>query len=242
MVMGAKAAGAMGTDTADFVRLEGVTKRYAQRGDQVYALRAVNLQVARGSFLTVTGLSGSGKTTLLLTIGGLIRPTEGRVLVEGDDVYRLGPAGIAAYRNRKVGFVLQSFHLIPYLNALENVMVPMVLRGCANGAGELRARALLDRLGLSDRREHLPRELSVGQQQRVAIARALANDPGLILADEPTGNLDPTLSREILGVLRELNQREGRTIIMVTHSPEAARVGSHRLHLEDGRVVPETAA
>jgi putative ABC transport system ATP-binding protein len=221
------------------VRLEGVTKRYAQRNGQVYALRGIDLQVARGSFLTVTGLSGSGKTTLLLTVGGLIRPTEGRVVVEGDDLYRLAPAGVAAYRNRKVGFVLQSFHLIPYLNAMENVMVPMVLRGCVDGTGEVRARELLDRLGLSDRREHLPRELSVGQQQRVAIARALANDPGLILADEPTGNLDPTLSREILGVLQELNQREGRTIIMVTHSPDAARVGSHRLHLEAGRVVSE---
>jgi putative ABC transport system ATP-binding protein len=229
----------MKTTTTEVVRLEGVTKRYEHRGGQIYALHAVDLQIARGSFLTVTGLSGSGKTTLLLTIGGLIRPTEGRVVVDGDDVYRLGPAGVAAYRNRKVGFVLQSFHLIPYLNALENVMVPMVLRGRTNGTGEVRACELLDRLGLSDRREHLPRELSVGQQQRVAIARALANDPGLILADEPTGNLDPTLSREILGVLTELNQSEGRTIIMVTHSPEAARVGSHRLHLEDGRVVPE---
>ena len=239
--METKAVEAAGSKAAEVVRLEGVTKRYAHRGDQVYALREVGLQIARGSFLTVTGLSGSGKTTLLLTIGGLIRPTEGRVLVDGDDLCRLDPAGIAAYRNRKVGFVLQSFHLIPYLNALENVMVPMVLRG-RNWAGEARARELLDRLGLSDRREHLPRELSVGQQQRVAIARALANDPGLILADEPTGNLDPTLSREILGVLQELNQREGRTIIMVTHSPEAARVGSHRLHLDGGRVVPETAA
>jgi putative ABC transport system ATP-binding protein len=230
------------TKTTEVVRLEQVTKRYAHRGGLIHALREVELQIARGSFLTVTGLSGSGKTTLLLTIGGLIRPTEGRVMVEGSDLYQLGPAGVAVYRNRRVGFVLQSFHLIPYLNALENVMVPMVLHGRVNGAGEVRARELLDRLGLSDRREHLPRELSVGQQQRVAIARALANDPGLILADEPTGNLDPTLSREILDILRELNQHEGRTIIMVTHSPEAARVGTHRLHLEGGRVVPEEGA
>jgi putative ABC transport system ATP-binding protein len=226
-----------GTATSEVIRLEGVTKRYALRSGQVHALREVNLAIARGAFLAVTGLSGSGKTTLLLTIGGLIHPTEGRVLVEGEDLYRLGPRGIAAFRNRRIGFVLQSFHLIPYLDALENVMVPMVLHGRVNGDGETRARGLLERLGLGNRVGHLPRELSVGQQQRVAIARALANDPELILADEPTGNLDPTLSREILGVLRELNEREGRTVVMVTHSPDAARVGTHRLHLEDGRVV-----
>ncbi len=143
-------------------------------------------------------------------------------------------ADLTRYRNRKVGFVLQSFHLIPYLSAAENVMVPMLFANGKNGDLEDRARSLLDRLGLADRANHLPRELSVGQQQRVAIARALANNPEVILADEPTGNLDPRLAGEVLGILRELSEKDGRTVVMVTHSPEAAGIGGHRLHLSDG--------
>ena len=140
------------------------------------------------------------------------------------------------FRNRKIGFVLQTFNLIPYLSALENVVLPMVFNSNCNGNGNAHGAELLARLGLADRQEHLPRELSIGQQQRVAIARALANDPDVILADEPTGNLDPTLSEEILTVLKDLNQRDGRTIIMVTHSPLAAEYGTMRLRLKDGRI------
>ncbi len=215
--------------------LEKVTKSYASRRGVVYALRDISLRIAPGSFVTVTGPSGSGKTTLLLTLGGLIRPTAGRVIFQGTDLGALDERHLAAYRNRSVGFILQSFNLIPYLSACENVMVPMSLSANGGRGHEARARDLLERLGLADRLDHLPRELSAGQQQRVAMARALGNDPKVILADEPTGNLDPTLASEILGILKELNVREGRTVLMVTHSPEAARIGTHRVHLEAGR-------
>ncbi len=214
--------------------LQKVTKSYAGRRGIVHALRDVSLAIEPGRFVTVTGPSGSGKTTLLLTLGGLIRPTSGRVMFEGTDLATLDERRLSEYRNRSVGFVLQSFNLIPYLSAVENVMVPMSLSKGGNGDHEKRAKALLDRLGLSDRMDHLPRELSVGQQQRVAMARALGNDPKVILADEPTGNLDPALAAGIFAILRELNTREGRTIVMVTHSPEAAGIGTHRVHLEAG--------
>ncbi len=222
--------------------LEKVTKSYTSRRGVVHALRDISLRIEPGSFVTVTGPSGSGKTTLLFTLGGLIRPTAGRVIFQETDLGALDEARLAAYRNRSVGFVLQSFNLIPYLSAYENVMVPMSL--CANGKGdhEARARDLLDRLGLSDRLDHLPRELSAGQQQRVAMARALGNDPKVILADEPTGNLDPKLASEIFGILKDLNVREGRTVVMVTHSPEAARIGTHRVHLEAGCLSAAEAA
>jgi len=214
--------------------LAGVTKTYRGRRGTVQALRDISLKIEQGGLLTITGPSGSGKSTLLLTIGGLIHPTSGRVAFHGTDLYGLSASRLAAYRNRKIGFVLQTFNLIPYLSACENVMVPMALGNGASRNHEEKARALLDRLGLADRMDHLPRELSVGQQQRVAIARALGNDPEVILADEPTGNLDPALSAEILDILRRLNETEGRTVIMVTHSPEAARIGGQRLRLEDG--------
>jgi len=215
--------------------LERVTKSYQSRRGVVHALRDVSLALERGSFVTVTGPSGSGNTTLLLTLGGLIRPTSGRVMFHGTDLVRLDDRRLAAYRNQSVGFVLQSFNLIPYLSAYENVMVPMSLHANGNVAHGRRAKDLLDRLGLADRMDHLPRELSLGQQQRVAMARALGNDPNVILADEPTGNLDPMLAAEILDILRDLNTSEGRTVIMVTHSPEAARLGTHRVHLDAGR-------
>lgn len=215
--------------------LEGVTKAYSSRRGTVHALHDVSLKIEAGRFVTITGPSGSGKTTLLLTIGGLIRPTSGRVQFHGTDLCALSERHLAAYRNKKIGFVLQSFNLIPYLSAYENAMVPMSLGNGANGDHEQRAMILLDRLGLADRMDHLPRELSAGQQQRVAIARALGNDPEIILADEPTGNLDPTLAAEILGILRDLNARDGRTVIMVTHSPEAARIGSYCVRLDAGR-------
>jgi putative ABC transport system ATP-binding protein len=214
--------------------LEKADKAYASRRGTVHALREVSLEIPKGSCVTITGPSGSGKTTLLLTLGGLIRPTSGRVLFQGVDLSGLSDAKLARYRNQKIGFVLQTFNLIPYLSALENVMVPMVFMNGSNHGLAGRARDLLGRLGLGDRADHLPRELSVGQQQRVAIARALGNDPEVILADEPTGNLDPRLATEVLDTLRELNEKDGRTVIMVTHSPEAARIGHRRLHLIEG--------
>jgi putative ABC transport system ATP-binding protein len=219
--------------------LQGITKSYASRRGVVHALSDVSLTIERGSFITVTGPSGSGKTTLLLTLGGLIRPTSGQVMFHGTDLGSLDEKRLAGYRNRSVGFVLQSFNLIPYLSAYENVMVPMSLGASTNGDQAQRAKSLMDRVGLADRMDHLPRELSVGQQQRVAIARALSNDPEVILADEPTGNLDPALAAEILAILRNLNENEGRTVVLVTHSPEAAKAGRQHIRLTTGRCTAE---
>jgi len=220
--------------------LDGVTKTYMHRGEEIRALDHVSLQIPQGTFVTVTGGSGSGKTTLLLTLGGLIRPSSGTVSAKGDNLYQCGDQRLAHYRNRTVGFVLQTFHLVPYLTAMENVMVPMLLSENNGSKREEKAVSLLDKMGLSHRREFRPKELSVGQQQRVAIARALANDPEVILADEPTGNLDPALASEILEILESLNTTEGRTVIMVTHSPLAAAYGRQRFHLEQGRIAEES--
>jgi putative ABC transport system ATP-binding protein len=217
--------------------LENLTKIYQHRSEEVHALDKITMEIAQGSFVVITGGSGSGKTTLLLTLGGIIHPTSGSLRVKGANLYDYSSNQLASYRNRTVGFVLQTFNLVPYLTALENVMVPMLLNKDLKEEPQDRAAKLLDQLGLSSRRHFLPRELSIGQQQRVAIARALANDPEIILADEPTGNLDPTLSGEILTVLKDLNERDGRTIIMVTHSPLAAEYGTMRLRLKDGRIV-----
>jgi len=216
--------------------VENLSKIYTSQHGTVRALDNISLTVERGSFVAVTGGSGSGKTTLLLTLGGLIRPTVGTVAFSGKTVYTMSEPELAEYRNRKVGFVLQTFNLIPYLTAIENVMLPMIFNNDRNGTTQSLAEELLEKVGLTDRTEHLPRELSVGQQQRVAIARALANSPDVILADEPTGNLDPSLSLEVLRILKELNEKEGRTVIMVTHSPEAARFGNRQLRLKDGRI------
>ena len=216
--------------------VENLSKIYNSRRGTVRALDNVSFEIERGGFITITGSSGSGKSTLLLTLGGLIRPTDGKVEFGGKSLFDLSGADLARYRNKKVGFVLQTFNLVPYLSAIENVMLPMIFLREENGNHRPIAQSLLNRVGLVGREEHLPRELSVGQQQRVAIARALANNPEVILADEPTGNLDPVLSIEILEILRDLNVKENRTVIMVTHSPEAAKFGGRRFHLEDGKI------
>lgn len=216
--------------------IENLSKVYTSQHGAVRALDNISLTVERSSFVAVTGGSGSGKTTLLLTLGGLIRPTTGSLSFSGKAVYTMSEPELAEYRNQKVGFVLQTFNLIPYLTAVENVMLPMIFSSTQNGTALTQAESLLEKVGLKERKGHLPRELSVGQQQRVAIARALANNPDVILADEPTGNLDPNLSLDVLKILKELNEKEGRTIIMVTHSPEAAKFGNRQLRLNDGRI------
>ncbi len=216
--------------------IHNLSKVYTSQHGTVRALDDISLTVEKGSFVAVTGGSGSGKTTMLLTLGGLIRPTSGTVSFSGKTIYTMSEPELAEYRNRKIGFVLQTFNLIPYLTALENVMLPMIFSSNGNGTAQAQAEALLEKVGLKDREEHLPRELSVGQQQRVAIARALANSPEVILADEPTGNLDPSLSLEVLKILKRLNEEEGRTVIMVTHSPEAATFGNRQVRLKDGKV------
>ncbi|MHC4716535.1 MAG: ABC transporter ATP-binding protein [Planctomycetota bacterium] len=217
------------------LELQSVSKDYTLRGQTVRALDDVTLEIARGDFVAVVGPSGSGKSTLLLVLGGMLGPDGGRVLVEGQSVYDLDPEARASLRKRKIGFVFQTFNLVPYLTAMENVQIPLLLAGIEAGDQRKRAAALLDRVGLGERLGHKPSELSVGQQQRVALARMLANDPTVILADEPTGNLDPDTAHAALGFLEQMH-RERRTIMMVTHDMAAAARASRVLTLNAGRI------
>jgi len=217
------------------LKMESVSKDYTLRGKTVKALDGVSLEIARGDFVSVVGQSGSGKSTLLLVLGGMLSPAAGRVMVDGKSLYDLRPEERATVRKKTVGFVFQTFNLVPYLTAIENVQVSLFLAGVDGHGQEERAAALLKRMGLADRLDHKPSELSVGQQQRVALARMLANDPPLVLADEPTGNLDPETAQSVLTFLEEVN-KEGRTVIMVTHDPNAAARAKRMLRLHEGRI------
>lgn len=217
------------------MQLEGVSKTYTHRGRLVTALDGASIDITLGDYVAVVGPSGSGKSTLLLMLGGMLSPCKGRVFLNGDSLYDLSPNQRAEVRRQKVGFVFQTFNLVPYLTALENVQIPLYLAGLTPNDQREKAAKLLDRVGLGDRLDHKPSELSVGQQQRVALARVLANGPEVILADEPTGNLDPETSTQILDLLDELN-REGRTIVMVTHDPHAAARAKRMLTLNAGRI------
>lgn len=218
------------------LKMENVSKVYKHRGQLVTALDNATVEIPRGDFVSLVGPSGSGKSTLLLMLGGMLSPTEGRILIEDQSVYEMDPSDRARLRREKVGFVFQTFNLVTYLTALENVKIPLFLAKVDDDTQEERAVALLERVGLGDRLHHKPCELSVGQQQRVALARMLANDPSVILADEPTGNLDPETSRQIIGFLEAFNE-EGRTIVMVTHDPRAARRAKRLLKLTRGTIV-----
>ncbi|MFH1918456.1 MAG: ABC transporter ATP-binding protein [Planctomycetota bacterium] len=220
------------------LKMENVSKSYPHRGQMVKALDGATVHIAKGDFVSVVGPSGSGKSTLLLMLGGMLSPSSGRVLFEGRSIYDLSPDGRARLRKESIGFVFQTFNLVPYLTALENVQIPLYLAGMDDNTQEERAADLLERVGLADRLDHKPTELSVGQQQRVALARMLANDPSVILADEPTGNLDPETSQEVIGFLEKCNQ-EGRTVVMVTHDPRAAERAKTTLKLRDGMIVSE---
>lgn len=222
------------------ITCEGVTKTFPGRNGQVVeALRNVELEIQRGEFVVVTGPSGSGKSTLLFTLGGLQQPTEGRVIMGDTDVYGLSPTERAVFRRTQVGFVFQTFNLLPYLSALENVIVPAVLAGKSWPASYRRARRMLKKLGLEARLGHRPAELSVGERQRVAVCRSLMNDPELILADEPTGNLDPAMTGEVITILRSLHA-EGFTIVMATHDRGLAQGDATRLIvLQAGLVVDD---
>ena len=193
---------------------------------------------APGEFVAVVGPSGSGKTTLLSMLGGMLAPSSGRIWLGDVSLYDATPANRAQLRRQKIGFVFQTFNLIPYLSALENVQVPLMLQGAGSVAEQQRARDLLARVGLEGRVHHKPSELSIGQQQRVALARTLANDPAVILADEPTGNLDPQTRQQILSFLGELC-REGRTVIIVTHDPVAAERAARTIKLAEGAIVSD---
>ncbi len=220
------------------IALQSVSKHFQHRGKSVAALANVTLEIAKGDFLAIIGPSGSGKSTFLHLLGGMLSPTEGKVRIENDSLYDLTTDQRSALRKKKIGFVFQTFNLVPYLTALENVQVPLVLAGVGEEEQKRRAESLLERVGLSDRLDHKPRELSVGQQQRVALARMLANDPAIILADEPTGNLDPETAESIMDFLGELNG-EGRTIVMVTHDLRLAGRAKRALRLINGLIQPD---
>jgi putative ABC transport system ATP-binding protein len=220
------------------LKMEAVTKAYNQRGPSLTVLSDVSAEILHGDFVSIVGPSGSGKSTLLLMLGGMLSPSSGRILLDGNSVYDLDPDRRAALRREKIGFVFQTFNLVPYLSALENVQTPLFLGGMSAPDQKERAADLLERLGLGDRLAHKPSELSVGQQQRVALARMLANDPSIVLADEPTGSLDPETSCQAIDFLEQVN-REGRTVVMVTHDPQVARRAHRTLRLDNGTLSSE---
>ncbi len=220
------------------VQIEDVSKEYIAGAIRVIALQEISLTVERGEFLAIVGPSGSGKTTLLNLIGALDRPTRGRVVVDGIDLGALRGDQLADFRRERIGFVFQLFHLVPDLTALENVMLPLIpYRRQLKFNLEQRARALLEAVGLENRMRHLPGQLSGGEQQRVAIARALIGNPKLLLADEPTGNLDSQTGKEIVELLRRLNREQGLTVIVTTHNPEIVAWSDRVVRLRDGRIV-----
>jgi putative ABC transport system ATP-binding protein len=222
------------------VRLEGVGKVYGDARSGLRVLKGVDVSVAAGEFVGIVGASGSGKTTLMNILGCLDRPTSGRYVLDGEDVSTLDDDRLSLVRNRSIGFVFQSFHLIPQLTVLENVEVPLYYGRAARVRRKARSEELLASVGLSHRLSHHPTQLSGGECQRVAIARALANEPAMILADEPTGNLDSKSGDEVLGILYELH-RQGRTVLMVTHNPEIAAKLPRVIEIRDGSVLKDTA-
>jgi len=223
------------------IRLENVHKTYDLGEIQVHALRGISLEIRTGEFVAVMGASGSGKSTLMNILGCLDRPTRGRYHLEGTDVSQLSKVELARIRNRKLGFVFQQFNLLARTSALENVELPTVYAGITPQEREQRAREALERVGLSDRAEHYPSQLSGGQQQRVAIARALVNRPSILLADEPTGNLDSRTSVEIMDILQRLNEEQGLTVVLVTHEHDIAQYARRELEFRDGKLRRDAA-
>jgi putative ABC transport system ATP-binding protein len=221
------------------IALEQVSKTVMSGDRPLTILHPLTLTIPGGRFLAIVGPSGSGKSTLLGLIAGLDAPSTGQVIIDGTDITRLGEDALAKLRGEKIGFVFQFFHLIPSLSAFENVAVPMEIAGARDSSA--RARRLLDEVGLAERAHHYPSQLSGGEQQRVAIARALANAPPIVLADEPTGNLDTHNGRHIIELLREIHVRRKTTLVLVTHDAELAAIADNRLVLRDGRVVEASA-
>lgn len=223
------------------IRLEDVSRSFQVGEEQVHALSHVNLRIQAGEFVAIMGPSGSGKSTLLNILGLLDRPSGGRYLLQDRDVTGLNDAEAARLRRERIGFVFQFFHLVPRLTAAANVGLPLMLAGMEAGERRQRVESLLRGVGLSDRADHLPSQLSGGQLQRVAIARSMSMRPGLLLADEPTGNLDRATGREVMGLLRDLN-RQGTTLIVITHDPEVGELAPRRIAMEDGRIIADTHA
>ena len=223
------------------IALDSVRKTYEMGDNSVHALDEVSLAVEQGEFVTVTGASGSGKSTLMHILGCLDKPTAGKYFLRGEDVSDLSPADLAVIRNKQIGFVFQGFNLLPRTTATENVEVPLLYSRPLVSAGERREKALkaLDLMKLSDRASHHPNQLSGGQQQRVAIARALVNEPDLILADEPTGNLDTATGKEVMPTLVNLRDERGITIVLMTHEREIASYGSRIVSIRDGKIISD---
>ena len=216
---------------------QGLTKIYGSGETAVHALRGMDLAVENGEFVAIVGTSGSGKSTLLHMLGGLDRPTAGKVLVDGQDIFALKDEALTIFRRRRVGFVFQSYNLVPMLSVYENIVLPIQLDGAK--VDEDYVSEVIRTLGLSDRLHSLPNQLSGGQQQRVAIARALATKPAIVLADEPTGNLDSKTSQDVLGLMKVTSQRFGQTMVMITHNEEIAQLADRVVRVEDGRVVTQ---
>ena len=222
--------------TPSIVRIRELSKIYRQGDIDVTALNNISLDIAAGEFPALMGPSGSGKSTLLHIIAGIDRPTSGTCHVQDIDVAQLSESQLADWRNQNVGFVFQTFNLIPVLTAFENVELPLLLTRLNSKQRKKQVNTALELVGLADRGHHLPKQLSGGQEQRVAIARALVTDPRLIVADEPTGNLDSNSAQEVLNILQMLSKQLGKTVIMVTHDPKAAAFGSRSIHLEKGEL------
>ena len=218
------------------IELDDVNKTYKMDEVEVPVLKNINLKIKKKDFVSIMGPSGSGKSTLLQMIGALDMPSSGKVLIDGTDLSKLSEIEIARTRGKKIGFVFQTFNLYPTLNALENVELPMVIMEKNKTERKKRAMHLLERVGLKDRAEHLPSQVSGGERQRIAIARALANDPSFILADEPTGNLDSKTGKEIMNIFVSLNE-EGRTIVVVTHDMNIASHSKHIIQIKDGKII-----
>lgn len=216
------------------LRTENLKKYYGTGENQVKALDGVNLEVEKGEFVAVVGTSGSGKSTLLHMLGGLDRPTSGKVYVEQKDIFQLKEDPLCIFRRRKIGFVFQSYNLVPVLNVYENIVLPVELDG--NQADEKYVEKVIQILGLSEKLQNLPSQLSGGQQQRVAIARALASKPAILLADEATGNLDSRTSQDVLGLLKVTSEKFGQTMVMITHNEEIAQLADRIIRIEDGKI------
>lgn len=212
-----------------------LTKIYGSGETAVHALDGVDFTVKKGEFVAIVGMSGSGKSTLLHMLGGLDRPTSGSVKVDGKDIFSLKEEALTIFRRRKIGFVFQNYNLVPVLNVYENIVLPIQLDG--NVPDKAYVKQIVDTLGIESKLQNLPNKLSGGQQQRVAIARALASKPAIILADEPTGNLDSKTSQDVLGLLKVTSQKFSQTIVMITHNEEIAQLSDRIIHIEDGKIV-----
>jgi putative ABC transport system ATP-binding protein len=224
--------------TQPLVEIRNLNRIFRRDSQEVVALRDIDLEILQGDFLALMGPSGSGKSTLLNIIAGLDRPTSGQVRVGGEPVPQMSESQLAEWRNRHIGFVFQTFNLIPVLTAAENVELPLLLTDLSSQERREHVLTALKLVGLSDRVDHYPRQLSGGQEQRVAIARAIVTDPTIILADEPTGDLDARSAEEVLNLLQQLNQQFNKTIILVTHDPRAAHYAKHERHLDKGVLLP----